>query len=263
MSVETSQAPKTAWWGMEPDAVAAELSASTEGLTSAEAATRLQTYGPNQLTATKAASFAQLCLKQLADPMNIMLVAVAVISLAIGQVSTAILVALLVGFNVFSGARQEQKAQASVDALATMQVPQVRVQRDGAVVTIPAPELVPGDIVELEAGDIVPADGRILRATTLETQEAALTGESTPIEKTAAAVKGDDVVLGDRASMVYQNTSVTRGTATVIIVATGMTTEMGAIATMLAQVERVRSPLQRSSARSPTSSARSRGGPSR
>ena len=231
---------------MEPDAVAKQLEVSTEGLTSAEAKSRLAKYGPNQLTAAKAATFLQLCLKQLIDPMNIMLAAVAIISLFIDQTSTAILVGLLVAFNVLSGARQEQKAQASVDALATMQVPQVRVHRDGAIVSIPAPELVPGDVVELEAGDIVPADGRILRATTVETQEAALTGESTPIEKSAAAIEGGlDVVLGDRRAMVYQNTSVTRGTATVLIVATGMTTEMGAIATMLSQVERVRSPLQK------------------
>jgi len=244
MTVQTTEAPKTPWWSLEPDAVASELSSPPEGLAGSEAASRLAKYGRNQLTATKAASFVQLCVKQLADPMNIMLVAVAVISFAIGQVSTGILVALLVAFNVFSGARQEQKAQASVDALATMQVPQVRVHRDGAVVSIPAPELVPGDLVELEAGDIVPADARIVRATTLETQEAALTGESTPIEKSATATAAD-AVLGDRKSMVYQNTSVTRGTATVLVVATGMTTEMGAIATMLSQVERVRSPLQK------------------
>ena len=120
--------------------------------------------------------------------MNLMLSAVVLISLAIGEAGTAILVVLLVVFNVFSGARQEQKAQASVDALATMQVPMVRVHSDGAVVTVPAPELVPGDLIELEAGDIVPADARIVRATTLETQEASLTGESTPIEKSAATL---------------------------------------------------------------------------
>lgn len=245
MTTETANVPATSWWTMEPDAAAAQLSTGLDGLTSSEAQTRLAHYGPNQLTATKAATFFQLAVKQIIDPMNLMLTAVAIISFAIQQVSTGILVALLVAFNVISGARQEQKAQASVDALATMQVPQVRVRRDGAVVTVPAPQLVPGDIVELEAGDIVPADARVVRASTLETQEAALTGESTPIEKTATALHGDEIVLGDRKTMVYQNTSVTRGTATVLVVATGMTTEMGAIATMLSQVERVRSPLQK------------------
>jgi len=245
MTVDAPTAPATQWWTLEPEAAAAQLDTGLEGLTSAEAEKRLASYGPNQLTAAKSASFFQLAVKQLIDPMNLMLTAVAIISFAIAQVSTGILVALLVIFNVVSGARQEQKAQASVDALATMQVPQVRTLRDGELVTIPAPQLVPGDIVELEAGDIVPADGRIVRASTVETQEAALTGESTPIEKSAAALSGDAIVLGDRASMVYQNTSVTRGTATVLIVATGMTTEMGAIATMLADVKRVASPLQK------------------
>jgi Ca2+-transporting ATPase len=230
---------------MPAERAATELDTGLGGLTGADAEARLVRYGPNQLTAAKSATFFQLAVKQLIDPMNLMLTAVAIISFAIAQVSTGIMVALLVFFNVFSGARQEQKAQASVDALATMQVPQVRVVRDGAVVSIPAPQLVPGDVIELEAGDIVPADARIIRATTLETQEAALTGESTPIEKNADALPSGEVVLGDRRSMLYQNTSVTRGTATALVVATGMTTEMGAIATMLAQVERVRSPLQK------------------
>jgi len=230
---------------MEPDAVAAELGSGLLGLTGADAKERQAKYGLNQLTAAKSATFAQLCLKQFIDPMNLMLTAVVIISLAIGEAGTAIMVLVLVLFNVLSGARQEQKAQASVDALATMQVPQVRVHRDGAIITVPAPELVPGDLIELEAGDIVPADARIIRATTVETQEASLTGESTPIEKSAASLAKEDAVLGDRASMVYQNTSVTRGTLQAVVVATGMTTEMGAIATMLANVERVRSPLQK------------------
>ena len=246
MTVESGPvAPAIAWWGLPVDKAAAELGTGLDGLTTSEAASRLATYGPNQLTAAKSATFVQLAIKQVIDPMNLMLSAVTIISVLISQFSTAIMVALLVVFNVVSGARQEQKAQASVDALATMQVPQVRVVRDGAVVSIPAPELVPGDVIELEAGDIVPADARIIRATTLETQEAALTGESTPIEKSAEALPAGEVVLGDRRSMLYQNTSVTRGTASALVVATGMRTEMGAIATMLAQVERVRSPLQK------------------
>ncbi|MDN4478371.1 cation-translocating P-type ATPase [Demequina lignilytica] len=235
----------TPWWTLEPADAAARLDASLDGLSASEAASRLASHGRNELTAAKAATFWQLALRQLADPMNLMLVAVTAISAAIGQVSTAIMVGLLVVFNVLSGASQERKAQASVDALATMQVPQVRVRRDGAVTAVPAPELVPGDVIELEAGDIVPADARIVRASALETQEAALTGESAPIEKSAAALADPATALGDRASMLFQNTSVTRGTATALVVATGMSTEMGAIATMLADVERVPSPLQR------------------
>jgi Ca2+-transporting ATPase len=230
---------------MEPAAVAAKLGTGLEGLTAAEASDRLSRHGPNQLTAAKSATLWQLALRQVVDPMNLMLVAVAAISASIGQGGTAVMVGLLVVFNVWSGASQELKAQASVDALATMQVPQVRVRRDGVIVEVPAPDVVPGDLIELEAGDVIPADARIVRASTLETQEAALTGESAPIEKTATSVVDPDTGLGDRVSMLFQNTSVTRGTATALVVATGMSTEMGAIATMLTSVERVRSPLQR------------------
>lgn len=234
-----------AWWTMEPGDAAVALGSRLEGLTDAEASAALERHGPNQLTAASSATLWQLALRQLVDPMNLMLIAVTAISAAIGQVSTAIMVGLLVIYNIASGASQERKAQASVDALATMQVPQVRVRRDGEVVTVAAPALVPGDVIEVEAGDIVPADARIVRATALETQEAALTGESAPIVKSAAALDHAEAALGDRSSMLYQNTSVTRGTATALVVATGMQTEMGAIATMLATVERVQSPLQR------------------
>ena len=122
--------------------------------------------------------------------MNIMLVAVAAVSVAIGQVSTGVIVALLILLNVVLGSRQELKARESIDALASMQVPQAKVVRDGSVELVPAVEVVPGDIVQVEAGDIVPADGRIIRSATLETQEAALTGESAPIGKAAAAAAG-------------------------------------------------------------------------
>ncbi|WP_296665949.1 cation-transporting P-type ATPase [Demequina sp.] len=245
MSTETTEKPITPWWAMDPADAAAELGTGLDGLSSADARDRLSRYGPNALTAGESATFLQFALRQLADPMNLMLVGVAVISGVIGQGSTAVMVGLLVVFNVWSGASQERKAQASVDALATMQVPQVRVRRDGAVVTVPAPDLVPGDVIELEAGDIVPADARIVRATALETQEASLTGESAPIEKSAATLADPATGLGDRVSMLFQNTSVTRGTATGLVVATGMATEMGAIATMLSTVERVQSPLQK------------------
>jgi len=112
-------------------------------------------------------------------------------------------------------------------------------------VLLPATDLVPGDIVRLEAGDIVPADGRILRSATLEAQEAALTGESQPIPKDASVLPDEDIGLGDRLCMLYQNTSVTRGSGTIVVTATGMATEMGQIAAMLEAVERRRSPLQR------------------
>ena len=217
----------------------------TSGLSSQEAAQRLATHGPNQITAEKPPSVFALALGQLRDPMNIMLVAVSVVSLVIGQVSTALLVAVLVLLNVVLGTRQELKARASVDALSKLQVPQSRVLRGGDVTLVPAVDVVPGDVVQVEAGDIVPADGRIVASATLETQEAALTGESAPVSKDAAVLDGADVAVGDRTNMLFQNTSVTRGTGTMVVTATGMQTQMGQIATMLTSVKRTRSPLQK------------------
>jgi Ca2+-transporting ATPase len=154
-----------------------------------------------------------------------------------------VIVGFLVAINVVLGTRQEMKARASVDALAEMQIPQARVVRAGSLVSIPATDVVPGDLVAVESGDIVVADGRIVRATNLETQEAALTGESAPIPKDANAV-GTDAALGDRTDMLFQNTSVTRGTANFVVTATGMTTEVGKIAGLLQSVTRTKSPLQ-------------------
>src|SRR6478735_1950210 len=214
------------------------------GLTGAEAASRLARFGPNKITGEKPPSILMVALTQLRDPMNIMLVAVTAVSFAIGQVSTGVIVAALILLNVVLGSRQELKARASVDALSDLQVPQAKVVRGGALVLVPAVEVVPGDLVQVEAGDIVPADGRIVRSATLESQEAALTGESAPVSKDSAVLTGD-VALGDRTNMLFQNTSVTRGTASMLVTGTGMTTQMGQIATMLTSVTRTRSPLQK------------------
>ncbi|MEU4288618.1 cation-translocating P-type ATPase [Kribbella sp. NPDC026596] len=227
------------------EAVAAAGSDAVAGLTGTEAASRLASYGPNEIAAEKPPSILAVALAQVRDPMNLMLIAVVVVSLLIGELSTGILVALLILLNIGLGTRQELTARASVDALAKMQIPQARVIRDGEVTMIAATEVVPGDLVEVEAGDIVPADGRIIRSATLEAQEAALTGESAPIAKDSGTLIEADVALGDQTDMLFQNTSVTRGTGTILVTATGMQTQMGQIATMLTSVKRTRSPLQR------------------
>ena len=235
-----------AWYALDVDAVVAAVGSDlARGLTSGDAASRLARYGPNEIKKEKPPSVWEVALGQLRDPMNIMLIAVIVVSCFISQFSTAVLVLFLVLLNVVLGSRQELKARASVDALSKMQVPQAKVLRDGEITLVPAVEIVPGDVVQLEAGDIVPADGRIVRAATLETQEAALTGESAPVSKDAATLAGADVGLGDRTNMAFQNTEVTRGTATIVVTATGMQTQMGQIATMLTSVTRTRSPLQK------------------
>jgi Ca2+-transporting ATPase len=233
-------------YGREGTEVAAELGCDlTNGLGTSEARARLARFGPNEIAKEKPPSVWRVALEQLRDPMNIMLIAVTAVSFAIGESSTGIIVALLILLNVVLGSRQELKARASIDALSSLQVPQAKVIRDGSLALIAAAEVVPGDLVQVEAGDIVPADGRILRAATVETQEAALTGESAPIAKDSAPLAGDEVALGDRANMLFQNTAVTRGTASMVVTATGMQTQMGQIATMLSTVTRTRSPLQR------------------
>jgi Ca2+-transporting ATPase len=227
------------------DVLGALGSDASSGLTGAEASARLARYGANEIAREQPPSVWTVALAQLREPMNIMLIAVTAVSFVIGEISTAVMIALLVLLNVVLGSRQELKARASVDALSDLQVPQAKVVRDGQVGLVPAADVVPGDLVELEAGDIVPADGRLVRSATLETQEAALTGESAPIAKDAAVLPGTDVPLGDRTNMLFQNTAVTRGTAAMVVTETGMHTQMGQIATMLTAVTRTRSPLQK------------------
>ncbi len=235
-----------AWHALDAADVLADLGSDAEqGLSEAEAARRLAEHGLNELVSEPAPSRWAIAAVQFRDPMNLMLTAVAGVSLFVGQTSTFVLVGLLVVLNVVLGTRQELAARASVDALAKLQIPQARVVRDGGVSLVDATALVPGDLVALEAGDLVPADGRILRSATLECQEAALTGESAPVPKDAGTLADPEVALGDRSNLVFQNTSVTRGTARVVVTATGMRTEMGRIAGMLTSVTKVPSPLQR------------------
>jgi Ca2+-transporting ATPase len=215
-----------------------------EGLSSSEAAARLDRYGPNELHTEPPPSLLSVAWSQLSNPMNIMLIIVAVASFSIGQVPTGIVVAALVTFNVVMGTNQQLKAAASVDALASLQVPHARVRRGGEVAEVAAADLVPGDIVLIEAGDLVPADGRLVTSATLEVQEAALTGESAPVAKDPGVLADSDVPLGDRTNMVFQNTQVTRGSAVFVVTATGESTQMGRIADMVTATKRTKSPLQ-------------------
>jgi Ca2+-transporting ATPase len=241
------QRPRDERWHSRPARdVAAELGVDPQqGLDGGEVERRLSEYGPNELPQEPPPSVWMVARGQLSNPMNIMLLIVAVASFTIGQIPTGIFVMGLVAFNVVMGSNQELKARAAVEALAKLQVPHARVRRGGAVEEVEATKLVPGDIVLLEAGDIVPADGRIVTSATLELQEAALTGESAPVAKDGATVLDADTVLGDRTNLVFQNTQVTRGTATVAVTATGGSTEMGRIANMVTSTQRSRSPLQK------------------
>jgi Ca2+-transporting ATPase len=234
------------WYALSPEDAARTADVDLDrGLEAPEAQRRLAEYGPNQLPSEPPPGLWTVAREQLSNPMNIMLLFVTAASFAISQWATAVVVAGLVTFNVVMGTIQELKALASVDALAQLQVPRAKVRRSGQLVEVESTGLVPGDIVQVEAGDVVPADGRIVTSATLEVQEAALTGESAPIAKDRTTLPGEDVALGDRTNMVFQNTQVTRGTATFVVIATGAATEMGRIATMVAGTKRSRSPLQR------------------
>jgi P-type Ca2+ transporter type 2C len=235
------------WHASEASAVARELGVEPErGLSAEEVRSRLQSHGPNRLAGAKKESGFQAFLRQYRDFMQIILLAAAVINLIVtGDVGTSVVLAGLTVFNAVIGLRQEAKAEESVKALAQMMKTIARVRRGGQAVEIDAEELVPGDVVLMEAGNRVPADGRICVAATLEIEEAALTGESLPVGKATEPVPGDDVPLGDRTCMAYMNTSVTRGRGEMIVTGTGMDTEIGHIADLLAKTEADKTPLQK------------------
>lgn len=242
----TSTDRSTAWHTLAPDQVVRALGSDAEtGLTTAAAARELERHGPNVLPREPQPSAWQIVLRTWADPMNLMLSGVAVVSFLFGQPETGVLIVFLVVLNVFMGSSQEVKAQQSVGALASLQVPDAMVIRDGVAMAIPAVDLVPGDIFLLEPGDLIPADGRLVTSASLEVVESGLTGESAPVGKDPESVADADTALGDRTDMVFQNTSVTRGTAAVVTVATGSDTEMGKIAGMLSSVQSEPSPLQK------------------
>ena len=235
------------WYSLDTADVARELAVDPErGLSADEARSRLETTGPNRLAGAKKESGFRAFLRQYQDFMQIILLAAAVINaLVTDDIGTTVLLAGLTVFNAVIGLRQESKAEASVEALSKMMKTIARVRRGGQAIEIDAEELVPGDVVLVEAGNRIPADGRICVAATLEIEEAALTGESLPVGKDIAPVAGENVPLGDRICMAFMNTSVTRGRGEFVVTETGMGTEIGHIADMLANTETEKTPLQK------------------
>ena len=213
------------------------------GLSQAEAETRTKKYGPNAFAQAKKQPGYVAFLNQYRDPMQIVLLVAAIVSIIIKEWSTALLLIVLTLFNAFLALRQEGKAEASVAALQKMLIVKSRVRRGGQIIELPAEQIAPGDIVVLEAGDRVPADGRIIRAATLEIDESALTGESAPVPKEVTPVDKADTPLGDRVDMAYMNTEVTRGAGDILVTATGMETEVGHISGMLQSTKIEETPL--------------------
>lgn len=244
------------WHSFEPHDVLNELNVdSAIGLSTEEAATRLHDYGENRLLEKKPMTFLQRFAKQMKDTMVIILLIAAALSLAIalynqfflnepGDWIEPIIIVLIVMLNAALGVIQENRAEAALAALKNLSAPQARVRRNGAVTTLTAYELVPGDIVELEAGDVVPADCRILEAYSLRSNESALTGESLPVEKTAMGTFEHITPLAERTNMLYAGCGITAGRAVAVVVATGMSSEMGHIASLLEGEDENQTPLQ-------------------
>jgi P-type Ca2+ transporter type 2C len=230
---------------MAVEEVCRELGVNAEvGLDPAEVERRRERYGANKLAEAKQEPGWHAFLRQYKDLMQLVLVAAAIVSVvALDEWHTAIVVFAVTLLNAILGLNQEGKAAESVAALQKMLVLKAHARRRGEMIDIPAEELVPGDVVSFEAGDKIPADGRLLVAATLEIEEAALTGESTPSPKALNPVHGDGVALSDRVDMAYMNSTVTRGRGEMVVTATGMETEVGRISGMLQAVQEEKTPL--------------------
>ena len=235
----------TAWYRLDADEALSRLGSSREGLSDDEAHKRLATVGPNELEDRGGRSSAQIFLSQFKDLFTAILVVAAVISAFLEDWIEAVAIISIIVLNAAMGFVQEKKAEEAMAALKRMSVPEVAVVRSGQTIVTTSRNIVPGDVVILETGNIIPADGRLIDAVNLDVEEAPLTGESVPVNKSAAQVYRHDVAVADRRNTVYRGTTVTRGRGIVVVTDTGMDTELGRIAGLLQAVEDERTPLQR------------------
>ena len=232
------------WYTKTKEEVLAELQTSAKGISDVEANERLEKHGPNSLAEKRQKSPLKMLLQQFTETMVLILIAAALLSLFLGKTTEAVAILAIVLLFGFLGFFQEYRAERAMAALNRMVIPLVRVRRNGAVKEVPAKDLVPGDIVEFEAGNVVAADLRIVEAFNLKIQEAALTGESEPVDKDPLPIQKEDVPIGDRKNMAFMGTVVTYGRGVAVTVSTGMGTELGKIATLIGTVETTKTPLQ-------------------
>lgn len=243
--------PHKPWHSLSCEETEKILNTSKEGLSDAEAAKRLQQYGKNNLRQKKPKSIAKMIWEQITDVMVLILIAAAVFSFVMSffedgeGLAECIVILVVIVLNATIGVVQEKKAANALEALKNMTAPTARVLREGEESVVPASELVPGDIVYLEDGCIVPADIRIIQDSNMKVQEAALTGESVPSEKDGPTVLPEDAPLGDRINMAYSSSVVMYGNATGIVVGTGMNTEVGKIANLLDEQDETDTPMKR------------------
>lgn len=244
MDNEKKEQVKEPFFTQDEAAVLKQMQTSEEGLTSQEAEKRIAEYGPNQLDEGKTKSLLMKFLDQFKDFMIIVLLVAAVVSGVFGDISDAVIILVVVILNAVLGVVQEAKAEEAINALREMSSPEAKVRRDGTVVSLKSDQLVPGDIVLLEAGNIVPADLRLIEIASLQIEEAGLTGESVPVDKELTILEDVKAGIGDRTNMAFMNSNVTYGRGEGIVVGTGMSTEVGHIAEMLASTEETMTPLQ-------------------
>ncbi|MBJ6745503.1 cation-translocating P-type ATPase [Streptococcus sp. 121] len=238
---------KVAFFTKSPEETLSLVDSKQEGLTSAQAKERLEQFGANELDEGQKKTLLQKFLEQFKDLMIIILLIAAALSVITSgghDIADALIILAVVVINAMFGVYQEGKAEEAIEALKNMSTPAARVLRDGNVTEISSKELVPGDIVLLEAGDVVPADMRLLEANSLKIEEAALTGESVPVEKDLSVSLAEDAGIGDRVNMAFQNSNVTYGRGTGVVVNTGMYTEVGHIAGMLQNADETATPLK-------------------
>jgi Ca2+-transporting ATPase len=242
----TTKPQQEAWHALEADEIMRQFDTlSEQGLTSEEARHRLETFGPNALKEAPPITFWQMLVEQFNNFLVILLIVAAIVSALLGDLFEAAAIMAIVVLNATLGVIQESRAEQSLAALRKLAAPEAHVVRDGGRKVVPASELVPGDMVLLEAGNFVPADIRLVEAVNLRIEEAALTGESVPVQKDAAAVLESDIPLGDRKNTTFMGTMVNYGRGKGIVVATGMLTQIGLIAEMLQSVQQEPTPLQR------------------
>ena len=234
----------TQWHSLKSDETLMKLGTHPEGLSSAELDERVKKYGYNELEEKAAVSPLALFISQFKSLLIIILFAAAVISLVLGKIPEAVSIITIVIFAGVLGFIQEFRAGKALQALKKMAAPLAVVVRDGKEQEIPSRELVPGDIIKIAMGAKIPADARIIKCANLKVEEAALTGESVPVDKHTDPVAGDNIPLGDRNNILFAGTAVSFGRGTAVVVATGMQTEFGKIATMLQNTEDERTPLQ-------------------
>ena len=243
---DVSSLMKESYFSQSPQQALEHLNASSEGLSSQEASRRMEQFGPNQLQEGRRKSVAAVFLEQFRDLLVLILIAAAVISMLSGNVESTIVIFAVLLLNAVLGTVQYFKAEKSLESLKAMSSPSAKVLRDGARLELPVAQVVPGDILLLEAGDLVAADGRILENFSLKVNESSLTGESESVEKTADTLVGGEIALGDQKNMVFSGSLVTYGRAAVLVTATGMDTELGRIASLMNETQQRRTPLQKS-----------------